>query len=143
AGRRLRIDAAARTGLAMDLGLKGRVALVAGGSEGIGKAIASELAREGARVAICARRLDVLESAATQIGEQAGGAEVLPLQADVSSEQAVAAVAQELFARWEPPAILVNAAGHGKRGTLATVGAAQMQEMLDLNLLPCLLLART
>src|SRR5438067_11161567 len=108
----------------MDLGLKGRVALVAGGSEGIGKAIATELAREGARVAICASRAEILETAATAIRAQMAGAEVLTLQADVSREEALTAMAEQLSARWSPPAILVNAAGHGKAGTLATVGPA-------------------
>ena len=51
----------------MDLQLKGKCALVTGGSEGIGKAIAMTLAKEGVNVAICARRLEPLEKTAEEI----------------------------------------------------------------------------
>src|SRR5437660_10265889 len=98
----------------MDLGLKGRVALVAGGSEGIGKAIATELAREGARVAICARRTEILQEAASDIRGQVRGSDVLALRADVTSEQAVASMADELSSGWVAPAIYVNASGPGR-----------------------------
>ena len=47
----------------MDLGLRGKVAAVAAASQGLGKAVAWELAREGARVAICGRRPDILRTA--------------------------------------------------------------------------------
>ena len=64
----------------MDLGLKGKVAIITGGSDGIGKAAALSMAREGARVAIVARAQDKLETAAAEIraaGGDAGHADVL------------------------------------------------------------------
>ncbi|HSN41671.1 MAG TPA: SDR family NAD(P)-dependent oxidoreductase, partial [Burkholderiales bacterium] len=59
----------------MDLGLKGKVAVVTGGTEGIGRATALKLAQEGAKVAICARRAEPLGKTADEIRKT--GAEVL------------------------------------------------------------------
>ncbi len=67
----------------MDLGLKGKVALVAAASQGIGRATARALAREGCLVAICARNAGPLKEAAKAIHEETG-ADVLPIVADVS-----------------------------------------------------------
>src|SRR3989442_13128039 len=67
----------------MDLQLNGKVALVTGGSLGIGKGIARVLAREGVDVAICARRKDVLEAAADEIRREAGR-KVLAIPADLT-----------------------------------------------------------
>jgi 3-oxoacyl-[acyl-carrier protein] reductase len=98
----------------MDLGLKGKVAVVTGGSEGIGRASAIKFAQEGAHVAICARREKPLESTAAEIRRH--GVEALPMAADMSKpadiERFMKAVADK-FGRID---ILVNNAGTSKRG---------------------------
>ncbi len=72
----------------MDLGLRGRVAIVAAASKGLGRAVAEELAREGADVAICARTAADLEKAAERI-RTVGGRDILWQALDVSDPQAV------------------------------------------------------
>ncbi|MCA9853144.1 MAG: SDR family NAD(P)-dependent oxidoreductase, partial [Dehalococcoidia bacterium] len=70
----------------MDLHLEGKVALITGGSEGIGRATAIELAREGVNVAICARREDVLNEAAAE-ARKAGRGKVIAITADVTNPE--------------------------------------------------------
>src|SRR4051794_29610466 len=94
----------------MDLGLKGKVAIVTGGSEGIGRATAESLGREGATVVICARRADLLESAADEVAE-ATGAEIVPVQADVSNIEDVERLVQSTVDRFGRLDILINNAG--------------------------------
>lgn len=106
----------------MDLGLTGKVALITGGSEGVGKGIALCLNREGAQVAICARRSDVLERAAAEIRAQTGGA-VLAHPADATKPEdleALVAKTTDLFGHID---ILVNNAGRSaaKKGVGALV----------------------
>ena len=72
----------------MDLGLTGKVALVAASSKGLGKASALALAREGARVTICARTEADLEAAAEQIRRETG-AEVLAVKADLTNAEGI------------------------------------------------------
>jgi NAD(P)-dependent dehydrogenase (short-subunit alcohol dehydrogenase family) len=86
--------------------LEGPVALVTGGSRGIGKAVAAAYAREGADVIIAARERDALEAAAAEI-RKAGG-RVVPLRADVAHREEVRGVAEEIKRRFGRLHILVN-----------------------------------
>ena len=70
----------------MDLGLENKVALVTGGSMGIGKATALALAQQGVSVAVCARGLDVLKESAREIND-ATGRRVIPIRADMTSAE--------------------------------------------------------
>lgn len=95
----------------MDLGLNGKVAVVTGGSLGIGRAVAQAYAREGVRVAIVSRSRDALEAAAAQIRESTGG-EVYAAPADVSSTAQVEAMMQDVERHFGRIDILVNGAAH-------------------------------
>ena len=79
----------------MDLGLKNRVALVTGGSQGIGKACAMKLAEEGATVVIAARGRELLDQVAADI--RAAGGKVLAIAADVSQDADCARIIQEIL----------------------------------------------
>jgi 3-oxoacyl-[acyl-carrier protein] reductase len=91
----------------MDLGLKGKVALVAGASQGMGKATALGFAREGAKVSICARGEAALNQAADMIRKETGG-EVLAMTADMEDIQRFVKNSAEHFGRID---IIVNNAG--------------------------------
>ncbi len=101
----------------MDLGLRGKVALITGGSKGIGRAVATGLAREGAKVAICARRAELLERAASEIA-QATGSEVLPVPGDMSKPGDADRVAAGVVSGFGRIDILVNNAGAAPGGLL-------------------------
>ena len=94
----------------MDLGLEGKVAIITGGSEGIGRASAVRLCEEGARVAIGARRPEVLQEAADSIKAQTG-VEVLAVPTDVCSDIEVANLVNKTVERYGGLDILVNNAG--------------------------------
>jgi len=89
--------------------LQGRIALVTGASQGIGRACALELARHGATVALAARQIDKLEAVAAEIREAGGTAEAFAL--DISSEESIKAAAKAIIAKLGKVEILVNNAG--------------------------------
>lgn len=117
----------------MDLGLKDRVAIVTGGSEGIGRATAESLGREGARVVICARREDVLARAASEIAESTG-AEVMPLRIDVRSSEDIQRLVDSTVSRFGRLDILVNNAGVSATGNFQDVTDEVWHADLDLKL---------
>ena len=94
----------------MDLGLTGRVAIVAAASKGLGRAVAEELAREGAHVAICARTAGTLEDTASYI-RKTTGREVYPEALDVADSKAVAAFVAAVESRFERIDICVTNSG--------------------------------
>jgi len=93
----------------MDLELKDKVAFVSGGSRGIGLAIAKELARQGARVAVAARTRDDLEAAATTIGRE-GDTEVFAAECDTRDAGSVRKATEAIHDRFGRIDILVNCA---------------------------------
>jgi NAD(P)-dependent dehydrogenase (short-subunit alcohol dehydrogenase family) len=95
----------------MDLGLTNKVAIITGGSEGIGKAAAQRMAEEGARVLIVARRAEVLEAAAKSIQPATGDGTVVPVQGDVTETATIDRVVQTALDRFGRIDILVNNAG--------------------------------
>src|SRR5262245_57175702 len=117
----------------MELGLGEKVAIVTGGSEGIGKAVALTLAREGVKVAICARRPDVLESAAAEIRRLTSG-EVFAHSVDVTKRDEVEAFVARVAERFGRIDILVNNAGRSAANKFEDVAETEWDEDLNLKL---------
>ena len=128
----------------MDLELAGKSALVTGGSIGIGKAIARELALEGADVAICARGRERLEGSALEIAEETGR-RIVPIVADVSSTEQVETMVKKVVTALGSLDILVNNAGVPgglALGPLETVTDEAMMEDLNTKFMGYLRCAR-
>jgi len=117
----------------MDLGLAGKVAVITGGSEGIGRAAAHCLAREGARVVLCARRRDVLERTSGELAE-ATGADVLPVVADVMEPADVARLISTAVDRFGRLDALVNNAGTSRAARFESVTDDAWRDDLELKL---------
>jgi|SRR5690606_8770926 len=114
-------------------GLKGRVALITGGSSGIGRHMALGLASTGARVYICARRADKVAAEAEAIAMESGG-EVIGLPADVASVEGIAALVADLSRREKALHILVNNAGTIVDGTFDEYPEDGWDKVMNLNL---------
>jgi 3-oxoacyl-[acyl-carrier protein] reductase len=124
----------------VELGLRGKAALVTGGSRGIGRAIALELAREGCRVALCARGKDALEEAAQAV--RALGVEAVAIVADVTTEEGVRAAVDAAVLAFSGIDVLVNNVGGSTGSTFQETADEDWQRAIDLNLLPAVRLSR-
>ncbi len=116
----------------MDFGLQGKNALVAGGSRGIGKAIARELAREGVDVAIASRNLEDLEKTAREIEDETGR-RIIPLQLDVSSREQVDRVVAEAADKLGGLHILANSASYpgGSPNAIGPIETVDEDELMS------------
>ena len=127
----------------MDLKLAGKVAVVTGGSRGLGLASARSLAAEGCHVVICARGAERLEEAAKEIRLIAtGGANVVTVTADVAKPADVVRLVDTAVERFGGLDILVNNVGLGKGGTLEETSDEVWHEALDQTLFPAVRASR-
>lgn len=115
----------------MELGLNGKVAVVTGASEGIGKATAERLAAEGAKVAICARRPEPLKQVADEI--TARGGEAFAQAADMSSADDAERFIRAVVERYGRIDILVNNAGSSVRGPFEQVEEKLWHQDIELK----------
>ncbi len=124
----------------MDFGLKGRAAIVAAASTGLGKATALELAAEGANIVITARSEETLQSSAEEI--RATGVEALAIAGDVTSDEHVRRLVAEAKERFGRLDIVVANAGGPPAGYLDDFEAKDYRQALELNLMSTINLCR-
>jgi 3-oxoacyl-[acyl-carrier protein] reductase len=123
------------------LGLEERVALIAASSRGLGKATALALAREGARVVICARHPDDLTATANEIRTETG-AEVLPVVADLTDAEQIDRAVDRTLRQWGRIDVLVTNAGGPPSGMFDELDDADWEAAFRLTLLSAVRLIR-
>jgi 3-oxoacyl-[acyl-carrier protein] reductase len=127
----------------MDLQLHDKVAIVTGGSKGLGLASARALVAEGARVVICARGEEALQSAAATLRALAGRDDaVLAVKADVSQAADVERLVQETVAAFSRIDIVVNNVGKAGGTTIVETSDEEWVSALDQTLFPAIRLSR-
>jgi len=99
----------------MDLGIKNKIALITAASQGLGKASAIELAKEGAKLIICSRNKDKIKQTAHEISDSFG-VDVLPVKADLDKIEDIENLFEEIYKNFNTVDILVNNTGGPKAG---------------------------
>ena len=118
----------------MELGLKGRVVLITGGSKGIGLACARAFVAEGGRVAIASRSQQNLDSAREELAKE--GADVMLIRADLTQADAAKAMVAAAEDALGPVGILVNSAGAAKRHAIEEYDAEAWQQGMNAKYYP-------
>lgn len=116
----------------MDLNLKGKVAVICGGSTGIGKATAKEFAQEGCKVAVCSRSDEKIAAFNKEFDE--AGFDYFSKSVDASVKQEVDDFAKEVFEKYGRIDIWVNCAGGNRHGPLETLSVEDFRFIVDINL---------
>jgi NAD(P)-dependent dehydrogenase (short-subunit alcohol dehydrogenase family) len=111
--------------------LAGRVVLVTGGSRGLGLAIARELLRQGAKIAVCGRDRDTLDRAWAELARDGGT--VLPVRCDVTSAEAVGRMVNEVTAGLGPIDAVINNAGTIAVGPVQAMDLEDFRNAMDVN----------
>ena len=125
----------------MDLGLKGKIALVAAASRGLGRAVAEALAAEGATLVLCSRKAETIQQTANEIAA-ATGADILALPCDVSQADEVARLVQSAVERFGRIDILVTNGGGPPAGQFDSLSADAWEAATRLTLFSAIELAR-
>jgi len=125
----------------MDLGIKNKVALVTASSQGLGKATALSLAKEGVHLAICSRNERAITETAQEIST-ATGVTVLPVVADVSQPNDIEKLIESVKATFGTIHILVNNAGGPPTGHIATLSDSEWEKGFHLTLMSMIRLTR-
>jgi len=125
----------------MDVQLKGKLALITGGSVGIGLAISRALAKEGANLILCARDKDRLEKVCDGIGEEFG-VSALAIAADVSKSADIDDLVEKVTSRYESLDILINNAGTGSEERIIDAPDEKWQYYWDLHVMAAVRLSR-
>ncbi len=125
-------------GLTVDL--SGQVAIVTGASQGLGQAMAGELARQGAKVACVARNAEKLASVVEEI--EAAGGEALALSCDVTDRASVDKLVDDVIEKWDRLDILVNNAGITRDTLLPRMSDDEWDDVINTNLRGAFLFAR-
>lgn len=118
----------------MDLGLKNKIAFIGGSSQGLGKSVALELAKEGAHVIICGRNREVLEKTKIEI-EKGGSGDVFSFVADLSLEADRLRIINEVISRFKKIDILVTNTGGPPTGKFEDFNNDDWQKTVNLLLI--------
>lgn len=114
--------------------LKDKVAIVTGGSRGIGFAIVEAYVREGARVAVCGSRMETAKKAVDTLQERYPDADLLPIGANMSDSLAIEEMVKAVVDRWGKIDILVNNAGITASKSIFDMTDEDFETMIDINL---------
>jgi NAD(P)-dependent dehydrogenase (short-subunit alcohol dehydrogenase family) len=125
---------------AMTIDLKGRTAVITGGSRGLGEAMAKALSEAGANIALVARDTKRLEQVRNNITERGGTADIFT--ADVTQEKDVVNIAESVRQRFGHPQILINNAGTNIRKNLVDFSLEEFRSVLDSSLISTFLMCR-
>jgi NAD(P)-dependent dehydrogenase (short-subunit alcohol dehydrogenase family) len=126
----------------VDLELRGKVAAITGGNQGIGRAVAEGLAREGVHLALCARNEAGVTEAAARIASQYG-VSAIGVQADVSKAEDIARFVAEIDKTFGGADILINNAGTGTNETILDAPDEKWQYFWDLHVMAAVRLSRS